>query len=89
MVRDSSADIASNAIGNNADGIEVGENSTVQLGEDSGASIYDLENNTSSPNAGVAIRCTGAGVVDGRIGSLSGAGGAKNFSGGCIDSLTP
>ena len=52
MLRDSHADIASNVINGNADGIEAGENSFVQLGEDSGASIYESVNTTTSPEHG-------------------------------------
>jgi parallel beta-helix repeat protein len=89
VLRDSHADIASNAIsGNGSDGIEVLENSTVQLGEDSGTSIYESPNTSTFTNTGFGIRCTTGGSADGRQGTLSGAGGAKNFTGaGCIDSL--
>jgi hypothetical protein len=91
VLRDSHADIASNAInGNGGDGIEVGENATVQLGEDSGASIYQAPNTTTSTNAGVGIRCISGGTADGRIGTLNGTAGAKGFADpGCTDSLSP
>ena len=52
IVRDSHADIAGNTIHNNSDGIEVGENSLVQLGEDSGSRIYESAN--SGPTRGSA-----------------------------------
>ncbi len=88
ILRDSHADIASNTINGNADGIEVGENSLVQLGEDSGSSIYESAN--SGTNTGFGIKCIASGVADGRIGSLSGGSGAKSFSDAdCTDSLSP
>ena len=90
VVRDSQADIASNSIsGNGGDGIAVGENSLIQLGEDSGLSIYESANTTTSTNTGVGVRCAAGSVVDGRLGTLSGAGGVANFAGSCSDSLAP
>jgi parallel beta-helix repeat protein len=89
VIRDSSADIASNTISDNADGIHVKENSIVQLGEDSGASIYQSSNATTSMNTGFAIRCLNGSVADGRIGALSGMSGTMNFSSECIDSVVP
>ena len=90
ILRDSQADIASNAISGNLDGIEVGENSFVQLGEDSGTSIYESANTTTSTNTGVGIRCSNGGVADGRHGTLTGSGAAKDFTDPtCIDSLSP
>jgi parallel beta-helix repeat protein len=88
VLRDSHTDIAGNTINNNGDGIEVGENSLVQLGEDSGASIYESAN--SGSNTGFGIKCSNGGVGDGRIGTLTGGSGVKNFpSPECIDSLSP
>jgi hypothetical protein len=88
--RDSQADIANNAIdGNGGDGIRVSENSVVQLGEDSGTGIFESANTTTSVNTGVGIRCAAGSVVDGRLGTLSGAGGVANFAGSCSDSLAP
>jgi hypothetical protein len=89
VLRDAHADIASNAInGNGGDGIFVSENSIVQLGEDSGTSIYESANTTAGANTGVGIRCINGGIADGRQGTLSGSGGAKNFGDStCIDSL--
>ncbi len=56
VTRDSQADIASNAIdGNSGNGIGVGAGSAVQLGEDSGGSIYESPNTTASTNAGFGI----------------------------------
>ena len=88
ILRDSHADISSNTINGNGDGIEVGENSLVQLGEDAGSSIYESAN--SGTNTGFGIKCIVGGVADGRIGSLSGGSGAKSFSdASCTDSLSP
>lgn len=89
ILRDSHADIASNAINGNTDGIEVGENSFVQLGEDSGTNIYESANTTAITNTGVGIRCTTGGIADGRQGTLIGSGGATSFDGSCINSLAP
>jgi hypothetical protein len=90
VLRDSHADIASNAINGNAgDGIEVGENSLIQLGEDSGSSIYELPNTTTSTNTGVGIQCTNGGIADGRQGTLTGTSGVMSFDGSCINSLLP
>jgi hypothetical protein len=89
VVRDSHADIAGNGIYNNADGIEVGENSTVQLGEDGGTSMFEAANSSAFPNNGFGVNCVGGGSADGRLGSLAAAGGAKSFDASCIDSLAP
>jgi hypothetical protein len=89
VLRDSHADIAQNDFFFNADGIEVGENSFAQLGEDSGTSIYERANNGTS-NTGFGIKCSNGGVADGRIGTLTGGGGAKSFlDASCTDSLNP
>jgi hypothetical protein len=90
VLRDSHADIAGNTINNNGDGIEVGENSLVQLGEDSGTSIFESPNTTTSTNTGFGIKCLVGGTADGRIGSLTGGSGAKSFlDPSCTDSLSP
>ena len=90
VLRDSHADIAGNAIDNNGgDGIEVGENSLVQLGEDSGASIYESANTTTTNNTGFGIKCSNGGVADGRQGSLTGSSGTASFEGSCLGSLLP
>jgi len=91
VLRDSHADIASNAIsGNGGDGIEVAEDSTVQLGEDSGTAIFESANTSTSTNAGFGVRCTNGGAADGRLGSLTGNAGVKNFTAAtCLDSLSP
>ena len=87
ILRDSHADIASNTINGNGDGIEVGENSLVQLGEDSGSSIYEAAN--SGTNISFGIRCSSGSAADGRRGSLTGSSGATSFDANCINSLVP
>jgi len=89
VLRDSQADIASNSIsGNGGDGIEVAENSAVQLGEDSGTSIHESPNSSSTANSGFGIRCVNGAIADGRLGTLNGMGGAKDFSAAsCLDGL--
>jgi hypothetical protein len=85
VVRDSHAEISSNQIfTNGGHGVEVGENSSVQLGEDSSTSIYDSPN----ANLGFGIRCTSGASADGRLGTLNGILAAKEFSSPtCVDSL--
>ncbi len=88
----SHADIASNTIdGNTGDGILVGRNSGVDLGRDTGDTIFDLPNSTTigSENGGFGIRCFINSYMDGRQGTLNGASGDVNFTGGCINSLMP
>jgi hypothetical protein len=89
VLRDSQADIANNNIYSNGDGIEVGENSFVQLGEDSGASIYESANTSQSANTGFGIKCAKGGVANGRLGALTGNSGATSFDSSCINSLVP
>jgi len=91
VLRDAHADIAGNAInGNGGDGVQVAENSVVQLGEDGGAGIFASANMTASTNEGFGIRCTVGSTADGRLGTLNGNSGAKDFSAPtCIDSLSP
>jgi len=86
----SSARVIGNAIQNNSgDGFELGENSLIQLGEDSGASIYESANTTASANTGFGVRCTSGGLADGRLGSLTGMAGVTSFDGSCTYGLAP
>jgi len=96
--RVSHADISSNTINGNSDhGIFVTQNSGVNLGRDAEAGIFDAPNSTTANNTLNGIRCLLNSYADGRLGSLNGNGGAKNFlflvpganSGGCHDSLLP
>lgn len=87
----SHAQIGTNTINSNgADGIFVSQNSAVDLGSDRGAGILNLPNNTIVPNGGFGVRCSVGGSADGRLGTLNGTKGAKDFTdSGCIDSLIP
>ena len=86
----SHAQIGSNTInGNGGDGIFVVENSGVSLGADKGKKILNLPNTTTVSNKGFGIRCLLGGSANGRLGTLNGTKGAKNFAEGCIDSLKP
>lgn len=96
--RASHAEISSNTInGNNEHGIFVTQNSGVNLGRDTGTGIFDAPNSTTVNNTQNGIRCLLNSYADGRLGSLNGTAGAKNFvstlpganSGGCHDSLLP
>jgi parallel beta-helix repeat protein len=90
VTRDSHADLASDSIeGNGGDGIKLSDGAVVQLGEDSGTSIYETPNTTGSANTGFGIRCTDGGVADGRLGSLTGSSGTASFDGSCAGSLNP
>ena len=84
----SQAAIDDNAInGNGRDGIVVSGNSGVTIA--SGPGIFNKPNSTSTNNSGFGIRCEVGGYVAGRIGTLNGNTGVKDFSAGCIDRLKP
>ncbi len=88
--RVSHADISDNDIDNNGDeGIFVHENSGVNLGSDTGTTIFQKPNRTDTTNNGDAgIRCSINSYANGRVGTLNGTiSGAKSFAGSCIDSL--
>jgi len=80
VTRASHADVGSNNINSNGgDGIFVSQNSGVNLGADSGTDPEDLPNNTTVNNVGFGIRCRLNSTADGRLGSLNGSSGAKDF----------
>jgi Right handed beta helix region len=86
----SHADIASNTINNNGDnGINVGRNSGVDLGADTGTGIFESPNSTTVNNANFGLRCFINSYADGRLGTLNGAAGQIDFSGGCINATIP
>jgi parallel beta-helix repeat protein len=90
VLRGSHADIAANSIdGNGGSGVYVDSNWVVNLGEDTGSTIYALPNSTSSSNARFGVECADGGMADGRRGSLSGGLGPTSFLSGCINDLTP
>lgn len=75
VFRVSQADIAGNTINNNGtvanggNGINVGQNSGVQLGEDNPSTFFDQPNQTTLNNAGYGINCSLGGYVRGHLGS--------------------
>ena len=85
----STANIAGNTIkGNGGDRILVVGNSTVNLGSDTESRLAQLPNKSGAPNGGFGIRCSISSTADGRLGTLNGSKGAKDFSdSGCVDSL--
>ena len=87
----SQADIGGNAINSNrGEGILVEGNSIVNLGSDTGSGLDELPNTSGAPNSGFGIRCSINSSADGRLGTLNGSKGAKDFSDtGCVDSLIP
>ncbi len=88
VTRDSLVDIANNLIDlNTGNGITVTENSGVNLGEDTGSTIFELPNSSVSNNGGFGYRCNSGSYVDGRAGTLSGSLGTTDD--GCVNSLSP
>ena len=77
-VNSAGALIASNSItGNGLSGVWVVEGSTVFLGEVSGSGLFRDPN--SGTNTQHGIKCERQGTANGRIGTLTGSLGAKNF----------
>jgi parallel beta-helix repeat protein len=88
----SHADICSNIIdGNGQNGIFVTQNSGVNLGKDTGTTIFDLPNSTTTGNGAYGLNCSIGGYADGRLGTLKGTGrySATNFNWTCIYTLIP
>ena len=86
--RNSHADVIGNTINaNGGDAISVSYNGGVNL---SSETRKDGPNQTAAGqnNGGVAIRCAVGGFVDGPLGALAGAQGAKAIDGGCVDRVT-
>lgn len=78
----SHADLAGNHIdGNGTDGVLVTQNSFVQLG--AGPGILDPANDTSVPNGGAGLSCSGNSSADGELGTLVGAEGNRRFDSSC------
>jgi parallel beta-helix repeat protein len=91
VVKASQADIASNTIdGNGQNGILVTQNSGVNLGRDTGTTIFDLPNSTTINNGDKGLRCNIQGYADGRLGTLNGTGPNPTFFfRNCSNSLIP
>jgi parallel beta-helix repeat protein len=88
ITRASQADVSNSTIeGNAGNGIDLSQNSAVSLGVGTGTGIFDVANSTASNNGGVGIRCSKNSTVDGRLGSVNGNKGPKEFDPSCVDSL--
>lgn len=88
VTQGSQASLDDNTInGNGQDGILVSENSGTAL--TSGPGIFSKPNSTTTSNNGVGIRCEIGGYAAGRIGTLNGNSGPKDFAAGCLDRLKP
>ena len=86
--RASQATVSDNDIdANGQNGIFVTENSGVNLGSDTGAGIFDAPNRTTGNNGLFGIGCRVGGYANGRIGTLNGTAGDKEFGASCINSL--
>jgi parallel beta-helix repeat protein len=88
----SQADISNNTInGNGRYGILATQNSGVNLGRDTGDTIFDSPNTTTVGNGVKGLSCSLGGYVDGRLGTLNGLGkhNATEFTKDCVDSLIP
>jgi Right handed beta helix region len=87
--RASQVDIGSNNIsGNGGDGILVVGNSSVNLGSATGTGLFQAPNTSGAPNNGFGIRCSSNSSAEGRLGTLNGSKGTKDFDASCVDSLT-
>jgi hypothetical protein len=91
VVKVSHADIASNTINANGEnGIFVTQSSGVNLGRDTGTTIFDLPNSTTINNGDKGLRCFIEGYAAGRLGTLNGTGPNPTFFfRSCSNSLTP
>jgi parallel beta-helix repeat protein len=88
ITRASQADVSNSTIeGNAGNGIDLTQNSAVSLGVGTGTGIFDLANSAASNNGGVGIRCSKNSSVDGRLGSVNGSKGSKEFDPSCVDGL--
>ncbi len=86
--RASQANISDNTIdGNGQNGVFVTENSGVNLGSDTGSGIFDAPNRTTVNNGLRGISCRVGGYGNGRLGTLNGNSGSKDFATSCLDSL--
>jgi len=86
--RGSQANVSSNAIdGNRQSGVFITENSGANLGSDAGTGIFDAPNTTSTQNTLSGVTCRVGGYSNGRLGTLNGTAGPKDFGTSCVDSL--
>ena len=81
--RNAQADVIANTIdANGGDAVTVGYNGGVNFDSEP---RKDGPNKTMQNNGGSAIKCTAGGYVDGPLGTLAGAKGAKDFDRSCVD----
>ena len=81
--RNAQADIMANVIdANGGDGITASHGSGISLRSDP---RKDAPNQTAQANGGAGIKCMIGGYVEGPLGTLSGARGAKAIESGCVD----
>ena len=81
--RNAQADVIFNRINaNGGDGIAASFNAGVNFKSEPRT---DGPNQTTQENAGVGIRCSVGGYVDGPLGTLGGKQGAKAVGSGCVD----
>jgi hypothetical protein len=74
VARDSFADVANYLIDlSTGTGVAVLENTGVNLGEDSGSTIFTLPNSSTNNNGDFAYRCNSGSTIGGRLGTLSGS----------------
>jgi parallel beta-helix repeat protein len=86
----SQADISANIIsGNKQNGILVTQNSGVNLGNDTGDTIFDLPNTTTVGNGLFGLRGTIGAYADGRLGTLDGLMGRVCFDLRSINTTKP
>jgi len=86
--RASQATISDNTIDSNGlHGVFVTENSGANLGSDTGSGLFDAPNRTTMNNGLRGISCRVGGYANGRLGTLNGNSGPKEFGASCLDSL--
>jgi hypothetical protein len=83
------AEIASDVIDGNAkNGVSVSENSTVHLGNPTGARNEDTPNLTNVPNGQFGLSASWGAYVQGRLGAINGTSGVLTFTHGAQNNLT-
>ncbi len=87
VIRASHADISDNLIdGNGQSGIFVSQGSGVNLGNDTGTTIFDLPNSGTNGNFGLS--CSIGGYVDGLLGTLNGLENALRINRSCFNNVS-
>jgi hypothetical protein len=87
---ESYAEIATDDISGNKNGVFVSENGVIHLGNPTGTTAEDNPNTThGAPNTQFGLSASQTADVLGRLGTLSGVKGASTFTTGAQDNLTP